>query len=187
MIYKENYGAIPQYNNYVFPVWNYKFVSGAIVDPPVEFTPFILGRGLPSVRVPSIINFDFPLKKLHIVEMNQWSTASMNIKINDEAITEVTTLTGVIYLASPPNSGSDNWVASGSDLYTSDRLYLSSRRLSSGKIQVISRFDPSSINGIDDGQYYGIIIYLNSGSSADVAQAGIELIIKINNIIEVPV
>ena len=58
--------------------------------------------------------------------------------------------------------------------------------MTDGKLVVTYAFDPSVIGGVDDGQYFGIIIKVNADDDATVAQAGINMIMKIHNIITVP-
>ena len=131
----------------------------------------------------NIINFDYPLKELPVIEVNQNSTASGEIFINDEEIEEASTITGTVYVVTPPSSSTQNWVRSGNDLYSSTILSLTSRKMSDGTIVVKYSFDPSAISGIADGNFYGVTIKLNADDDAAVKQAGIELIFKINSYI----
>ena len=134
-----------------------------------------------------IYDCKYPLDKTPIIELNTNSTARGEITIGNEEIEEITSLTATIYKVVPPNSGSDNWQASGSDLYSSSILALSYIKLSTGIIVVKYSFDPSAISGVADGYFYGVTIKVNAADVASTAQAGIELIMKINNKIAEPV
>jgi hypothetical protein len=133
-----------------------------------------------------IFDFDYPQNILPVIELNQDSTAHGEITLNVDDLEEVTTLTAILYIMTPPSSTSDNWQGTGDDLYSAARLYLTSKKLSSGRMAVKYSFDPSAITGIGDGQFYGIVIKVNAGDDAVNAQAGIEMIMKINNNIAIP-
>lgn len=146
----------------------------------------IIGKGLQTMDRKVIFNFDYPQNFLPVIELNQNSTAHGDITLNVEDLEEVTSLTAVIYSVNPPSSTSDNWTGVGNDLYTSNILQLTSKKLTSGKIAIGYSFDPSPIVGIGDGQFYGIIIKVNAADDASIPQAGVEMIMKINNLIETP-
>jgi hypothetical protein len=183
MIIEPTYGAIYQQQNYFFPIWNYSGIS-PVVEPALE--PFIIGRGKLEMRIDTVFNFDYPMKILPIISINQWSTAFGKIIVKDEFLSEVTTLTGSVYACVPPTVSASNWVGSGSDLYTSNILDLDSRKLSTGNIQILYRFDPSPISGIDDGQYYFVLLKLNDADDASIAHHAIEIIMKVDDKVTVP-
>ncbi len=131
----------------------------------------------------NIHNFDYPVNYIPVVEVNLSSTAYGEIVINDEDIDENTSLTATLYEVTPPSSSSENWVRSGNDLYTSTILNLSASKRSDGLLVVKWRLDPAEISNVADGDYYGATISLNANAGASVAQAGIEIIFKINDTI----
>ena len=122
------------------------------------------GRGLPTMRKPVLFDFDWPQTILPVIEVNQNSTAEGEIKLKVENLEEISTLTAVIYLVTPPDSSDDNWVGTGSDLFTTTILDLTSKKLSDGTNIVAYRFDPSPIVGIANDQFYGIRIRVNESS-----------------------
>lgn len=130
-------------------------------------------------------NQKYPQEFMPVIEVNLRSTAQGEILLNDPDIEEITTLTGKVYLATPPDSSNDNWLTSGNDLFTTDILDLNYQKLSTGLIKIKWRFDPSPISGETDDQYYAIFIDVNAAEDAGIAQAGIEMIMKLNNFIEI--
>ena len=149
--------------------------------------PIYFGKGLPTMRKKVIFNFDFPQTILPVIEVNQISTAQGSIKLKVDDLEEVSTLTAVIYKVTPPDSANDNWTGTGSDLYTTDVLYLANRKLSDGTNVIDYRFDSSAIVGtVYSGDFYGIRIKVNAGDVASVAQAGPEIIMKITDMISEP-
>lgn len=131
----------------------------------------------------NIYNFDYPQESTPTIEVNLSSVVSGEITVRDPNIEDETTLTGTVYVVTPPSSSSKNWVRSGSDLSSATVLSLSSRPRSDGYRVIEYALDPSAIAGAADGDFYGLTIKLNADNDATVAQAGIEMIIKINNTI----
>lgn len=132
---------------------------------------------------PNIINFDYPFKELPVIEVNLNSTASGDITINDDNIEENNDLAATLYKVTPPSSTTTNWVRTGDDLFTPEILALSTRKKSTGLIVIEYSLDPAEIAGVADGDFYGATIKLNAAAGASTAQAGVELIFKINDMI----
>lgn len=136
---------------------------------------------------PLVYDFLYPLRAIPVIEVNLSSTAQGRITLNTDKIEEISTLTSVIYLATPPDSSSDNWQGSGSDVSSPIVIDLSSIKLESGLMAFDYVFDPSAISPTaTDGQFYAVTIKVNAADDATSPQAGIELIFKINDRIEAP-
>lgn len=129
----------------------------------------------------TLYNTNYPLQVLPIIEVNQQSTAQGEVRLTNEDIEEITTLAGEVYLVTPPTLSNDYWDIQGVDLYTVAILKLTSRKIDTGELMIKYSFDPSAISGIDNLQYYSVIISVNAADVAVTPQAGIELIFKIKN------
>lgn len=183
MIIEYNSSISQNYN--LFPIWNYSFIepdTGVIVPSP---PPMFIGGGLSAVQYYGSAKIIYPQSILPVIKTNFMSSAYIEILVDETGITEVDTLVGSIYLASPPGSSSDRWETSGLNIASTTTLSLESKRNYDGKIIITARINISSVDRVEFWPYYGVIIYLNSGSSASLPQAAIEAILKINNIIEV--
>lgn len=146
----------------------------------------IIGKGLKTMDRKVIFDFEYPLQFLPVIELNQYATAHGNIDLKIDDLEEITTIDKSIYSLNPPSSSSDNWQGVGADIFATSILNVTYTRLSNGKYRLHYIFDPSSITGIGDGQFYGVIIKVNAANDATIPQAGIEFIIKINNNIAIP-
>lgn len=179
------YNSSISQNYTLFPIWNYSFIepdTGVVVPTP---TPMSIGGGLSAVQYYGFAKIVYPQTILPIIKTNFLSSAHIEILVDEAGITEVDSLTGSIFLVSPPGSSSNSWESSGLDISSGTTLSLESKRNYDGKIIITARINISSVNRVEFWPYYGIIIYLNSGSSASSPQAAIEAILKINNSIEV--
>lgn len=141
----------------------------------------IIGKGLCTMNRNAVFDFDYPQHILPVIRLNQDSTAHGEIKLDIDVLEEIISLTSEVYLVNPPSSSNNSWQTTGVDVSSATVISLSSKRLTSGHVAVVYAFDPSSINGIGDGQYYGVLIKVNSADDATTAQAGIEMIIKVND------
>lgn len=146
----------------------------------------IIGKGLMTMDRKVIFDFDYPQQILPVIELNENATAHGDIELKIDDLEEITSITSVIYSCNPPSSTNDNWQGVGNDIYTSSILNVTSQRLSTGRHKLHFIFDPSAITGIGDGQFYAVIIKVNSADDATIPQAGIEMIMKINNNIAIP-
>ena len=126
------------------------------------------------------LDFEYPANTVYIVEINSSETASGEILLKVPELTEILTSTTEIFLTTPPTVLSSKFVKLGSDLITEDNFNLDSLELSTGEIKLFWRFDALELSA-EDGQFYSINILINNESSAEIAQANVIFIVKINN------
>jgi len=179
------YNSSISQNYSLFPIWNYSFIepdTGVVVPTP---SPVSIGSGLRAVHYNGSAEIIYPQNVLPVININFWSSAYLEALVDDKNITEVNTLTGSIYLVKPPESSSNRWESSGLDISSGTTLSLGSKRNYDGKIIITAKINISSVNRVEFWPYYGVLIFLNSGSSASAPQVAIEAILKINNSIEV--